>query len=106
MAFLMLVVFNLVSGFQVLGTLMVVGIMMLPAASARFWARTAAGQIPLAALIGAAVSLAGLLVSYHFNVPASPAIILCAGVVYLVSVACGPQGGLLDWSRRARSAAY
>jgi zinc/manganese transport system permease protein len=106
MAFLMLVVFNLVSGFQVLGTLMVVGIMMLPAASARFWVRTAAGQIPLAALLGAAASLAGLLVSYHYNVPASPAIILCAGVAYLVSVACGPQGGLLGFSRRARRASH
>ncbi|AOB33069.1 zinc ABC transporter permease [Bordetella sp. H567] len=102
MAFLMLVVFNLVSGFQVLGTLMVVGIMMLPAAAARFWSRSAAGQIPLAALMGAASSLAGLLVSFHANVPASPAIILSAGVVYLFSVACGPQGGLLDLSRRAR----
>ncbi|CAM3371057.1 metal ABC transporter permease [Bordetella sputigena] len=105
MAFLMLVVFNLVAGFQVLGTLMVVGIMMLPAASARFWTRTAAGQMPLAALLGAAASLAGLLVSYHYSLPASPAIILCAGVVYLFSVACGPQGGLLDLSRRARGAA-
>ena len=36
MAFLVLVVVNLVAGFQVLGTLMVVGIMMLPAAAARF----------------------------------------------------------------------
>jgi zinc/manganese transport system permease protein len=102
MAFLMLVVFNLVSGFQVLGTLMVVGIMMLPAASARFWMRTAAGQIPLAALLGAFASLAGLLVSYHYNLPASPAIILAAGLLYLISVACGPQGGLLEWSRRQR----
>jgi zinc/manganese transport system permease protein len=106
MAFLMLVVFNLVSGFQVLGTLMVVGIMMLPAASARFWVRTAAGQIPLAAVLGAAASLAGLLVSYHYNLPASPAIILSAGVVYLISVACGPQGGLLDLTRRARGAPH
>jgi zinc/manganese transport system permease protein len=106
MAFLMLVVFNLVSGFQVLGTLMVVGIMMLPAASARFWMRTAAGQIPLAALMGAFASLAGLLVSYHYNLPASPAIILAAGVVYLVSVAVGPQGGLLEWSRRQRRAPH
>ena len=38
MGFLVLVVVNLVAGFQVLGTLMVVGMMMLPAASARFWA--------------------------------------------------------------------
>lgn len=105
MVFLMLVVFNLVSGFQVLGTLMVVGIMMLPAASARFWVRSAAGQIPLAALLGALASLVGLLISYHYNVPASPAIILAAGAVYLISVAGGPQGGLLDFSRRARRGA-
>lgn len=38
--FLALVVVNLVAGFQILGTLMSVGLMMLPAASARFWART------------------------------------------------------------------
>ena len=37
--FLTLVVLNLVAGFQALGTLMAVGLMMLPAAAARFWAR-------------------------------------------------------------------
>ena len=52
MGFLVLVVVNLVAGFQVLGTLMVVGMMMLPAASARFWALSAARQIPLAAGLG------------------------------------------------------
>lgn len=102
MGFLVLVVVNLVAGFQVLGTLMVVGIMMLPAAAARFWVQSAARQIPLAAGLGVAASVAGLLVSYHFNLPASPAIILAAGVCYLVSVLCGPQGGLLQAARRAR----
>ncbi|MBB1627456.1 metal ABC transporter permease [Achromobacter sp. UMC71] len=104
MGFLVLVVVNLVAGFQVLGTLMVVGIMMLPAAAARFWLRSAAGQIPLAAGVGVAASVAGLLVSYHFNVPASPAIILAAGVCYLFSIVCGPQGGLLRAPRRSRRA--
>jgi len=105
MVFLALVVFNLVAGFQVLGTLMVVGIMMLPAAAARFWVRSAAGQIPLAALTGAAASLLGLLASYHYDLPASPAIILAAGLFYLLSVACGPQGGLLLRTRRLRQRA-
>ncbi len=104
MGFLVLVVVNLVAGFQVLGTLMVVGIMMLPAAAARFWLRSAAGQIPLAAAVGVAASVAGLLVSYHFNVPASPAIILAAGVCYLFSIVCGPQGGLLRAPRKPRRA--
>ena len=39
LAFLALVVINLVSGFHALGTLLAVGIMMLPAATARFWSR-------------------------------------------------------------------
>ncbi|PJM89779.1 metal ABC transporter permease [Achromobacter ruhlandii] len=104
MSFLVLVVVNLVAGFQVLGTLMVVGIMMLPAAAARFWMRSAAGQIPLAAGIGVTASIVGLLVSYHFNVPASPAIILAAGVCYLFSIVGGPHGGLLRAPGRSRRA--
>ena len=95
MGFLVLVVVvNMVAGFQVLGTLMVVGMMMLPAASAR-WALSAARQIPLAAGLGLFSSVAGLLVSYHFNVPASPAIILAAGGCYLLSIVGGPRGRLL-----------
>lgn len=105
MSFMGLVVVNLVAGFQVLGTLMVVGMMMLPAASARFWALSAAGQIVLATGIGLLASWAGLLVSYHLNVPASPAIILGAGATYLVSVVFGPQGGLLHTLRHHRRAA-
>uniref|UniRef100_UPI003BA32636 metal ABC transporter permease n=1 Tax=Agrobacterium tumefaciens TaxID=358 RepID=UPI003BA32636 len=64
MVFLTMVVMNLVAGFQVLGTLMVVGMMMLPAAAARFWARSAGGQIALACAVGALSAVVGLLISY------------------------------------------
>jgi len=47
-AFLVLVVLNLVSGFQALGTLMAVGIMLLPAVAARFWAQDVWGLIVVA----------------------------------------------------------
>lgn len=102
MAFLLLLVLNLVAGFQVLGTLMVVGIMMLPATAARFWVRSAGGQMVLAAILGAVASYVGLLVSYYTDVPASPAIILAAGVVYFISVSVGPRGGVLQAVRQAR----
>lgn len=95
MLFLVLLVVVLVAGFQVLGTLMVVGIMMLPATAARFWARSASSQMVLAALLGMMECFVGLLFSYYANVPASPAIILVAGLTYFLSLACGPQGGLL-----------
>lgn len=101
MVFLLLLVMTLVSGFQVLGTLMVVGIMMLPATAARFWGRTAGRQMVLAAAVGAVSSYAGLLVSFHTSAPASSAIILCAGCIYLVSIAVGPYGGLFQAARQA-----
>jgi zinc/manganese transport system permease protein len=94
-AFLGLVVMNLVGGFQALGTLLAVGIMMLPAVTSRFWARDITGMICIAVGCAAVSGYAGLLVSYHENLPSGPAIILVAGALYAVSVLFGPFGGLL-----------
>jgi zinc/manganese transport system permease protein len=94
-AFLTLVVMNLVGGFQALGTLLAVGLMMLPAFAARFWARDITTMI--AAAIGSAVvsGYLGLLLSYHAGLPSGPAIILVAGALYALSVSAGPVGGLV-----------
>jgi zinc/manganese transport system permease protein len=94
-AFLALAVLNLVGGFHALGTLMAVGIMILPAAAARFWAREVGGLIGIAMLIGAVSSVCGLLASYHWSLPSGPAIVLTAGVFYILSVALGPVGSFL-----------
>jgi zinc/manganese transport system permease protein len=95
LAFLVLVVMNLVGGFQALGTLLAVGVMMLPAATARFWARDITAMIFIAVATGAVAGYAGLLLSFYTNVASGPAIILVAGVVDGVSVLFGPVGGLL-----------
>jgi zinc/manganese transport system permease protein len=92
--FLGLVVLNLVGGFQALGTLLSVGLMMLPAAAARFWASRVEPMCVLAVVIGFASCVAGLLLSYHASLPSGPAIILAAGVVYFVSVLFGTRGAL------------
>ena len=89
MAFVALVVLNLVGGFQALGTLMVVGIMMLPATASRFWSSTVTGQMIISCTIGLISSYVGLLMSFHQNLPASPAIILSASVIYALSVLVG-----------------
>jgi zinc/manganese transport system permease protein len=93
--FLVLIVLNLVAGFQALGTLMAVGLMMLPAASARFWATQVWSLSLVATSIAFASGLLGLLFSYHFNLPSGPTIILVAGACYLVSILVGIRGGLL-----------
>ena len=95
LAFLGLVVTNLVSGFHALGTLLAVGIMMLPAAIGRFWARDITKMIVIAAASGVVSGYAGLLISFHTGVPSGPAIILVAGALYVVSVLFGQVGGLV-----------
>jgi zinc/manganese transport system permease protein len=100
-AFLALVVMNLVGGFHALGTLLAVGIMMLPAVTARFWARDITGMIGIAIACAALSGYAGLLVSYHAGLPSGPGIILVAGLLYAISVAAGPVGGLI-WQSLTR----
>jgi zinc/manganese transport system permease protein len=90
--FLMLVVLNLVGGFQAIGTLLAVGLMMLPAAAARFWVQRLEPMCILAVAIGISSAAIGLLASYHLGVASGPAIILAAGLFYVLSILLSPKG--------------
>jgi zinc/manganese transport system permease protein len=92
--FLFLVVLNLVAGFQALGTLMAVGLMMLPASIARLWARTLPMMMLIAASAAAVSGLAGLVISYNFGLASGPTIILAAASAYCVSLLFCPSGAL------------
>ena len=93
--FLVLVALNLVGGFQTLGTLLAVGIMILPAVISRFWSRDLSAMIAIAMAAGLLSGYGGLLLSYHAGLPAGPGIILFAGALYCGSVLFGSCGGLL-----------
>ena len=93
--FLVLVVLNLVAGFHALGTLMAVGIMILPGAAARFWVQQIGWVIGLGIVIATISGYLGLLLSYHFSFPSGPTIILVAGLCYVASVLFGRLDGVL-----------
>lgn len=90
--FLVLVVLNLVAGFHALGTLLAVGLMVLPAAAARLWVTRILPLMGLSVALALGASLAGLLVSFHADWPTSPVIVLCLGLVYAVSMLAAPDG--------------
>jgi zinc/manganese transport system permease protein len=92
--FLFLVVLNLVAGFQALGTLMAVGLMMLPAAIARLWVKTLPSMMIIAALIAAISGFAGLVISYHWDLASGPTIILIAAFLYCLSLLFCPSGAV------------
>ncbi|MBF0460828.1 MAG: metal ABC transporter permease [Magnetococcales bacterium] len=90
--FLALVAMDLVASFHSLGAMMAVGMMMLPAIAARFWARDVWHMMGMAVLIALLSGFVGLVASFHYHLPSGPAIILTAGLLHLLSLAFGPLG--------------
>jgi zinc/manganese transport system permease protein len=84
--FLALVVLNLVSSFQAFGTLLAIGPMLLPAAAALCWTRRIWPAIALNIALGLVADYAGLLLSYHANLPSGPSIVAAGGILYAVSL--------------------
>lgn len=91
--FMLLLVLNLLAAFKTLGTLMAVGLMILPATSARYWAHTISGQLGLGFVFALASCWIGLTLSYVFpQTPSGPAIVLTAGLIFALSAIFGPLG--------------
>ncbi len=100
LAFMALVVLAVVGGFAALGTLMSVGLMMLPAIAARHFSPHLGGQIQASVAIAVISAYAGLLLSFHFDIPAGPAIVLSAGTMWVGGLAVGPRESFLArWLR-------
>ena len=95
LVFLALVVLNLVNGFHALGTLLAVGLMVLPAGIARFWSRDITGMMMIAVASAMASGYFGLVLSFQTKVPSGPAIILVAAVLYVLSVLFGTVSGIV-----------
>ncbi len=94
MLFLFLLVINLVAAFQALGTLMAVGLMMLPASVARLWAKSLPTMAGIAAVTAIVSGYLGLTASYHLGFASGPSIILTASVIYGLSLVFAPAGAL------------
>ena len=95
LVFLALVVVNLVNGFQALGTLLAVGLMILPAGIARFWSRELTGMISIAVASAILSGYVGLVLSFQTRIPSGPAIILVAAVLYVGSILFGSVRGVV-----------
>jgi zinc transport system permease protein len=93
---LCLIALTVVILIQVVGIILVIALLTLPAATARFYARSLGQMMVLASLLGAVFTTSGLIVSYEPNLPAGATIIVVAGVAYLLATAVR---GLSPWFR-------
>ena len=95
LTFLAVLVLNLINAFHALGTLLGVGVIIIPAAAARFWTRDISTMIVLATVVALFSGFAGVLFAFHLKIPTGPAVTLVAGLLYGGSVLFGRVGGIV-----------
>ena len=99
---LVLVAVTVVLMIQVVGLILVIALLTLPAAVAGQWTQSLTGMMVLASAIGVVLTVAGLTLSYAPDLPVGPTIILLAGALYLLSAVLSGQVR----RQRARSAVH
>ena len=82
---LAMVAITVIASFQTVGTLLVLGMLIAPAATGSLFARRIESMMLIAALVGSLSTYIGLLVSYHYDLAAGASIVLTAVVVFAIS---------------------
>ncbi len=91
-----LIVVTVVIGMQSVGVVLMAAMLIIPAASARFWTDRLNLMVMLAALFGALSGAVGTLLStVGLQLPTGPLIVLAASAVFAVSMLLAPGRGIL-----------
>jgi len=102
---LVLLALTVVVSLQTVGVGLVAAMLVTPAATAYLLTRRLHTMMALAAVIGAASSVAGLYVSYYLDVASGAAVVLLATTAFLVAFIAAPGRGVLARRAAARRAA-
>jgi len=84
--FLVMLALVIVIGIQAAGVILVMAMLVTPAATAYLLVRRFVSMMIAAAAIGTAAAVAGLYISYHFNLPAGPAMTLVASGIFVLAL--------------------
>ena len=82
---LTMVAITVIASFQTVGTLLVLGMLIAPAATGSLFARRIESMMLIAALVGSLSTYIGLLISYHYDLAAGASIVLTAVMIFAVS---------------------
>ncbi|BDW96304.1 zinc ABC transporter permease [Thalassospira tepidiphila] len=83
--FMLLMALVIGMAIKIVGVLLITALLIVPAASARFFARTPEQMAIGAGLFGAASVLAGISLSWHVDTPAGPSIVISAAAIFVAS---------------------
>ena len=82
---LTMVAITVVASFQTVGTLLVLGMLIAPAATGALFARRISSMMTIAAIVGTLSTYIGLLLSYHFDIAAGATIVFTAVMFFVLA---------------------
>jgi ABC-type Mn2+/Zn2+ transport system permease subunit len=82
---LMIVAITVIASFQTVGTLLVLGMLIAPAATGALFARRISTVMLIASLVGSISTFIGLLISYHFDLAAGASIVLTTVLIFALA---------------------
>ncbi len=85
-AFLVMLALVIVIGIQAAGVILVMAMLVTPAAAAYLLVRRFVSMMMAAAALGTVAAVTGLYMSYHFNLPAGPAMALVASAIFVLAL--------------------
>ncbi len=96
-----------VTALQTVGVVLVVAMLIIPAATAYLLTERLVRMVVIAGVLGGVASVLGLYFSFKYNLPSGAVIVLSSAALFLVAFLGAPQHGLIaKWAsaRRARHA--
>ena len=83
--FLIILSLSIVGSLQTVGIVLVLSMLLIPAATAKLVSKTFVKSIKISAFFGGVSSVAGLYLSYYFNLPSGPTMSLVASGIFGIS---------------------
>ena len=102
--YLLMILLTLVSvtAMQSVGTILIVALLITPAATAYLYANSLKTMILLSSGLGALASVMGLFIGYSFNVAAGSSIVLTSALIFLISFFIAPKQRYLKLKNRPK----
>jgi zinc transport system permease protein len=86
LALMLLIAIVIAAAVKIVGVLLITSLLIIPAATARRFARSPEQMAIAAAVAGATASVLGLLASFQWDTPAGPSIVVAASALFVMSL--------------------
>jgi zinc transport system permease protein len=85
LSFMLMVALVIAIAMKIVGILLITSMLIIPAAAARSFAKTPEQMAVLASVIGGLAVIIGLSLSWHWDIPTGPAIVVAATLLFTLS---------------------